>query len=71
MVSTDSTGLTPAENRYGVNLAYLSLKLAHMELGNVQKELREKGLYSLSDKVREVRAALEAGYSHRMGPISD
>lgn len=71
MVSTDSTGLTPAENRYGVNLAYLSLKLAHMELGKVQEELRKEGLYSLSDKVREVRAALETGYSYRMGPISN
>lgn len=71
MSNTDSTKLTPDESRYGVNLAYLSLKLSHMELGKVQEKLREEGLYSLSDKVREVRAALEAGYSYRMGPISN
>lgn len=69
MTKIDSTKLTAQENYSGVNLAYLSIKLAHMELGAIQEILRSRKDFALSDVIREVRSALEAGYSYRMGSI--
>ena len=69
MSEINSTKLTPFENNSGVNLAYLSIKQAYVELTQVQEELRSKKEYTLSDKVREILNTLERGYSYRMGPI--
>lgn len=69
MSGINSTKLSPSENHSGVNLAYWSIKQAYMELTQIREELRSKKEYTLSDKLREVMATLEGGYSYRMGSI--
>lgn len=69
MSELNSTKLSSFENYSGVNLAYSSIKQAYVELTQVQKELRSKKEYTLSDKVREVMTTLELGYSYPMGSI--
>ena len=68
-VTIPSSLLTADENYRGVNLAYLSLKAAYLELEDIQQSLRGEKNYTLSDKVRDVMEVLDRGYSYRLGNI--
>ena len=70
-VKIKSEMLSASENYAGVNAAYWSLKAAHYDLRRLCDELRSKGEYELSDKLRSTMSILAYGYERRLGKIQD
>lgn len=70
-VKINSARLSPFENYAGVNAAFWCLKAAHHDLRILCDELRSKGEYELSDKIRSTMGVLAHGYEYRLGKIQD
>jgi hypothetical protein len=70
-VKINSARLSPFENYSGVNAAFWSLKAVHHDLRVLCDELRSKGEYELSDRIRSTMGVLAHGYEYRLGKIQD
>lgn len=68
-VRINSDKLSPFENYTGVNAAFWALKAAHHDLGDLCDELRSRGEYELSDRLRFTMGILARGYEYRLGKI--